>query len=66
MKVDSVAMERELHVSDTAEELIGVLTAISVISKRMARKLSAMEQSRAMAGGENASGKPSKRPTHAD
>jgi hypothetical protein len=30
--------------SETAEEIIGVLTAISVISKRMARKLAMLEK----------------------
>ncbi len=30
--------------AETAEEIIGVLTAISVVSKRMARKLALLEQ----------------------
>jgi hypothetical protein len=30
--------------AETAEEIIGVLTAISVISKRMARKLAMLEK----------------------
>lgn len=34
------------------EELIGVLTAISVVSKRLARKLMRLAQSRQMENGE--------------
>jgi hypothetical protein len=30
--------------AETAEEIIGILTAISVVSKRMARKLALLEQ----------------------
>ncbi len=30
--------------AETAEEIIGVLTAISVVSKRMAKKLALLEQ----------------------
>ena len=32
------------HGAETAEEIIGVLTAISVVSKRMAKKLALLEQ----------------------
>ena len=35
---------RQCHGMETAEEIIGVLTAISVVSKRMARKLALMER----------------------
>lgn len=66
MNTDSRAAAYDIHASESADELIGVLTAISVIAKRMARKLSAMEQSRVMDGGEKASDKPSKRLSHAD
>lgn len=31
--------------AETTEELIGVLTAISIVSKRLAKKLALMEQS---------------------
>lgn len=34
--------------AETAEEIIGVLTAISVVSKRMAAKLALLEQRRSM------------------
>jgi len=30
--------------AETAEEVIGILTAISIVSKRMAKKLAALEQ----------------------
>lgn len=39
--------------AETAEELIGVLTAISVVSKRMAKKLVLLEQSAGKAGEAN-------------
>ena len=39
----AAALTRERE-AETAEELIGVLTAISVVSKRMARKLALLEQ----------------------
>lgn len=41
-----------LQDAETAEELIGVLTAISVVSKRMAMKLAILEQRAARRGGE--------------
>lgn len=33
---------QDIRADDTSEELIGVLTAISVVSKRLARKLTAL------------------------
>lgn len=41
-----------LQDAETAEELIGVLTAISVVSKRMAMKLAILEQRASRRGGE--------------
>ena len=41
-----------LQDAETAEELIGVLTAISVVSKRMAMKLAILEKRAARRGGE--------------
>lgn len=43
-----------LRGAETAEELIGVLTAISVVTKRMATKLAILEQHAARRGGEKA------------
>ena len=43
--------------AETAEEIIGVLTAISVISKRMAKKLALMEQTVAQKEGAKINGK---------
>lgn len=51
------------YAMETTEELVGVLTAISLISKRMARKLLLLEQ-RTKKGGEKQDGKPPA--THAD
>ena len=39
--------------ADTTEDIIGVLTAISVVSKRMARKLAQLEQSKRKVGKRN-------------
>ncbi|MFC5543311.1 hypothetical protein ACFPOH_16495 [Ureibacillus suwonensis] len=51
--------------SETTEELVGVLTAISVVSKRLAKKLALLEQRSAENGGVNdARGKPMS--AHAD
>lgn len=38
------------------EELVGVLTAISVVSKRLAKKLALLEQRSAENGGERSNG----------
>jgi len=43
--------------AETAEEIIGVLTAISVVSKRMARKLALLEQRSAEKEGVNPNAK---------
>lgn len=37
--------------ADTTEELVGVLTAISLVSKRLAKKLILLEQRSAESGG---------------
>lgn len=39
------------HDADTTEELVGVLTAISLVSKRLAKKLILLEQRSAENGG---------------
>lgn len=39
------------HEADTTEELVGVLTAISLVSKRLAKKLIRLEQGAAENGG---------------
>lgn len=39
------------HGSDTTEELVGVLTAISLVSKRLAKKPVLLEQRSAESGG---------------
>jgi hypothetical protein len=51
--------------AETAEEIIGVLTAISVVSKRMAKKLALLEQRSAEKEGVRLNGKPAV-PSHAD
>ena len=40
-----------IHDADTTEELVGVLTAISLVSKRLAKKLLLLEQRSAENGG---------------
>ncbi|MPN61349.1 hypothetical protein SDC9_209085 [bioreactor metagenome] len=45
-------MNERVHRNGTDEELIGILTAISVVSKRLARKLTLLaEQSQFRGGG---------------
>ena len=39
------------HEADTTEELVGVLTAISLVSKRLAKKLILLEQRSTENGG---------------
>ncbi len=51
--------------TETNEELIGVLTAISVVSKRMAKKLVLLEQSAGKAGETNEAARRAM-PAHAD
>jgi len=46
-----------LRDSETTEELIGVLTAISAVTKRMATKLAILEERAARRGGEMADAK---------
>lgn len=43
--------------TETTEELIGILTAISVVSKQMAKKLTLLEQSAGKVGGTNETAK---------
>ena len=45
MKETSHAAVPHSHGTETAEEIIGVLTAISVVSKRLAKKLALLERS---------------------
>jgi hypothetical protein len=52
--------------AETAEEIIGVLTAISVVSKRMAKKLALLEQRSAGKEGVGQHGKAAAVPGHAD
>jgi hypothetical protein len=52
MNENQQAMPRHVPHTKTAEELIGVLTAISVVSGRMARKLAILKQRSARRGGE--------------
>jgi len=40
--------------AETAEEIIGVLTAISVVSKRMAKRLALLQKARKDGGKRNA------------
>lgn len=54
---DSRAALNQGQGAETAEEIIGVLTAISVVSKRMARKLALLEQRPAEKEGVKANGK---------
>ena len=52
--------------AETAEEIIGVLTAISVVSKRMAKKLALLEQAPARKEDGKRDAKPRRLSTHAD
>lgn len=52
--------------AETAEEIIGVLTAISVVSKRMAKKLALLEQAPARKEDSKCDGKTRRLSTHAD
>jgi len=55
-----------LRDSETTEELIGVLTAISAVTKRMATKLAILEERAARRGGEKADARrPPKSAAHA-
>jgi hypothetical protein len=54
-------MRKDLHIlpprhSEDAEELVGVLTAISVVSKRLAKRLTLLERQSAKNGGIKANG----------
>lgn len=51
------AAMRQAQGAETAEEIIGVLTAISVVSKRMAKKLALLERRPAEKEGDNPNGK---------
>jgi len=52
--------------AETAEEIIGVLTAISIVSKRMAKKLALLEQRSEEKEGVNANGKTAAVPINAN
>ena len=52
--------------AETAEEIIGVLTAISVVSKRMAKKLALLEQAPERKEDGKRDGKSKRLSTHAD
>lgn len=52
--------------AETTEEIIGVLTAISVVSKRMAKKLALLEQRPAGKEGVRQHGQTAAVPGHAD
>jgi hypothetical protein len=54
------------HGAETAEEIIGVLTAISVVSKRMANKLALLERKPAEEEGVRGNGKTAAVPADAD
>ncbi|WP_040197209.1 hypothetical protein [Candidatus Soleaferrea massiliensis] len=51
---------------DTTEELIGVLTAISVVSRRLARKLALLDKSASAERRKSQDGAASAEVTHAD
>lgn len=53
MERKSTAALNPVQGAETTEELIGVLTAISVVSKRMAKKLALLEQTAGKAGETN-------------
>ena len=56
-----------LQGAETAEEIIGILTAISVVSKRMAKKLALLEQRSVEREGDKANGKTARKlPADAD
>lgn len=48
---------RQVQGAETAEEIIGVLTAISVVAKRMAQKLALLEQQSAEKEGDEPNAK---------
>lgn len=52
MNVGTNDRDRELD-----EELVGMLTAISIVSKRLAKKLSVLQDTLQNEGGENDAGK---------
>jgi hypothetical protein len=52
--------------AETTEELVGVLTAISVVSKRLAKKLTLLERRSAGNGGIKADGNSRIKAVHAD
>lgn len=54
------------HGAETAEEIIGVLTAISVVSKRMAKKLALLEQMPVRKEGDRPNGQSRRVSSHAD
>jgi len=56
----------QAHGAETAEEIIGVLTAISVVSKRMAKKLALLEQPPARKEDIRRNGKTKRIPRNAD
>ena len=61
----AVALTRERE-AETTEELIGVLTAISLVSKRLAKKLTLLERQSAENGGVRTDGRTTVAATHAD
>ena len=52
--------------AETAEEIIGVLTAISIVSKRMAKKLALLEQRSEEKEGVSVNGKTTTVPINAN
>lgn len=64
-KKSTAALTRTRDVEAT-EELVGVLTAISVVSRRLAKKLTLLEQHSAENGGIRADGNNRIKAVHAD
>ena len=52
--------------AETTEELIGILTAISLVSKRLAKKLTLLKRQSAGNGGVRTDGRTTVAATHAD
>lgn len=44
METKAKNMDTDLHDVDLDEELVGILTAISIVSKRLAKKLLALQK----------------------
>ena len=51
------SVEKQQREDESNEELVGVLTAISVVSKRLAKKLTLLEQRSNAKEGERSNGK---------